>query len=91
MLPAMLLVGAAVVSGCGVAAGLLRKGGKHVVCDVTTTCAKTPYQDGYHSPDWPWGFFVAGGVLAGLAVIGFVLLPVLRGRSRSRFARVAQW
>ncbi|MFI6687571.1 hypothetical protein [Streptomyces sp. NPDC050485] len=63
------------------------KGGKHVVCDVTADCAKTPYQDGYRSPDWPWDFFVVGGVLAALAVAGFVLLPVLRRRSRRAWGR----
>ncbi|MCT9089166.1 hypothetical protein N4G70_09820 [Streptomyces sp. ASQP_92] len=82
MLPGVLLAGAAVASACGAALGLLRKAGKHAICDATTSCAKTPHQDGYRSPDWPWGFFVAGGVLAGLALIGFVLLAAVRGRGR---------
>ncbi|MFJ8308939.1 MULTISPECIES: hypothetical protein [unclassified Streptomyces] len=53
---------------------------------MSPDCAKTPYQDGYRSPGWPWDYFVAGGVLAALAVAGFVLLPVLRGRSRRTLA-----
>lgn len=79
--PAVMTIGALLLSLYGLLWGLMARAGKHIVCDSTTSCAASPYEAGYTSPGWPtWTFLVAGTLFALALLVCTGLLAARRSR-----------
>ncbi|MGE7391727.1 hypothetical protein ACQKM2_40265 [Streptomyces sp. NPDC004126] len=81
--PAVMTLGALLISLYGVLWGLAARTAKHIVCDSTTSCAASPYEAAYTTPGWPGWTFVTGATLLTTALlVSAGLLAARRSGSR---------
>lgn len=79
--PAVLLAAGLCSASIGLLLGLVLVGGKHYVCDATTSCAKSPYEAGYQDPAMPHAPFVIAGLCAAVALATFAGIFLARRRA----------
>ncbi|MFD3543259.1 hypothetical protein ACFWUQ_27690 [Streptomyces sp. NPDC058662] len=82
--PAVMTLGALLISLYGALWGLVVRAGKHIVCDSTTSCAASPYEAAYTTPGWPVWTFVTAATLFAMALLVSAGLLAARCRRLSQ-------